>query len=94
MNKLKNSRIDWLITLAPFVIIMILAGVLFAFPNEANDIISKIRYFFGNTVGIYYLLIGISVLAISIFLSFSKYGEVVLGKKMKSQNIHSLYGEV
>ena len=81
MNKLKNSRIDWLITLAPFVIIMILAGVLFAFPNEANDIISKIRYFFGNTVGIYYLLIGISVLAISIFLSFSKYGEVVLGKK-------------
>ena len=58
MNKLKSSRIDWLITLAPFIIIMALAGVLFAFPDASNDIISKVRYFFGNTMGIYYLIIG------------------------------------
>ena len=57
MNKLKSSRIDWLITLAPFIIIMALAGVLFAFPDASNDIISKVRYFFGNTMGIYYLII-------------------------------------
>ena len=80
MNKLKSSRIDWLITLAPFIIIMALAGVLFAFPDASNDIISKVRYFFGNTMGIYYLIIGIGVLVISIFLSFSKYGNVVLGE--------------
>ena len=80
MNKLKSSRIDWLITLAPFIIIMALAGVLFAFPDTSNDIISKVRYFFGNTMGIYYLIIGIGVLVISIFLSFSKYGNVVLGE--------------
>ncbi len=43
MNKLKSSRIDWLITLAPFIIIMALAGVLFAFPDASNDIISKVR---------------------------------------------------
>ena len=48
MNKLKSSRIDWLVTLAPFIIIMALAGVLFAFPNASNDIISKVRYFFGT----------------------------------------------
>ena len=80
MNKLKSSRIDWLITLAPFIIIMALAGVLFAFPDASIDIISKVRYFFGNTMGIYYLIIGIGVLVISIFLSFSKYGNVVLGE--------------
>ena len=39
MNKLKSSRIDWLVTLAPFIIIMALAGVLFTFPDASNDMI-------------------------------------------------------
>lgn len=80
MNKLKSSRIDWLITLAPFIIIMALAGVLFIFPNESNDIIGQVRFFFGDTLGIYYLIIGIGVLLVSVFLSFSKYGNAVLGE--------------
>lgn len=80
MNKLKTNKIDWLITLAPFIIIMALAGVLFIFPNESNDIMGKVRFFFGDTLGLYYLVIGVGVLIISIFLSFSKYGDVVLGE--------------
>ena len=80
MNKLNSKRIDWLITLAPFIIIISLAGVLFAFPNESNIIISKIRYFFGDTVGIYYLIMGVAVLLVSIYLAVSKYGNVVLGE--------------
>ena len=80
MNKLKVNKIDWLITLAPFIIIMALAGVLFIFPNESNDIIGQVRFFFGDTLGIYYLIIGIGVLLVSVFLSCSKYGDVVLGE--------------
>ena len=80
MNKLKVNEIDWLITLAPFIIIMALAGVLFIFPNESNDIIGQVRFFFGDTLGIYYLIIGIGVFLVSVFLSFSKYGDVVLGE--------------
>ena len=80
MNKLKSSRIDWLITLAPFIIIMALAAALFIFPNQSNDIIGQVRFFFGDTLGLYFLVIGVGVLLISIFLSFSKYGDVVLGE--------------
>ena len=80
MNKLQANKIDWLITLAPFIIIMALAGVLFIFPNESNVIIGQVRFFFGDTLGIYYLIIGIGVLLVSVFLSFSKYGDVVLGE--------------
>lgn len=80
MNKLRTNKIDWLITLAPFIIIMALAGVLFIFPSESNDIIGKVRFFFGDTLGIYYLVIGVGVLLVSIFLSFSKYGDIVLGE--------------
>ena len=81
MNKLKSGRIDWLITLAPFIIIMGLAALLFVFPNESNDIIGKVRFFFGDTLGTSYLIIGVGVLLISIFLSFSKYGDIVLGEQ-------------
>lgn len=80
MNKLKSNRIDWMITLAPFILIMALAGVLFIFPEQSNEIIGQIRFFFGDTLGIYYLVIGLGVLLVSAFLSFSKYGDVVLGE--------------
>ena len=80
MNKLKSNKIDWMITLAPFILIMALAGVLFVFPEQSNDIIGQIRFFFGDTLGIYYLVIGLGVLLVSVFLSFSKYGDVVLGE--------------
>ena len=80
MNKLKSNRIDWMITLAPFILIMALAGVLFIFPEQSNDIIGQVRFFFGDTLGIYYLVIGLGVLLVSVFFSFSKYGDVVLGE--------------
>ena len=80
MNKLKSNRIDWMITLAPFILIMALAGVLFIFPEQSNNIIGQVRFFFGDTLGIYYLIIGLGVLLVSVFLSFSKYGDVVLGE--------------
>ena len=80
MKNLKKERIDWFITLVPFCLIMALAGVLFVFPDGSNEIIGNVRFFFGNTLGIYYLVIGLGVLLISIYLSFSKYGNVVLGE--------------
>lgn len=75
----KKGRIDWLITLAPFIIIVALAALLFIFPEGSNKIIGQVRFFFGDTLGIYYLIIGLGVLIISIFLSLTKYGNIVLG---------------
>ena len=75
-----KKRIDWMITLVPFFLITALAVYLFIFPEQANDVISKVRFFFGDTVGLYYLIIGLGVLLVSIFLSFSKFGNIVLGK--------------
>lgn len=75
-----KSRIDWMITMMPFVSIMALAIYLFLFPEQANSIISQVRFFLGDTMGIYYLIIGLGTLIVSIFLSVSKYGDIVLGK--------------
>ena len=65
-----RSRIDWMITLVPFILIMGLAAYLFAFPDEANGVIAQVRFFFGDTMGSYYLLMGLGVLIVSLFLSF------------------------
>lgn len=76
----EKSRIDWMITLVPFILIMGLAAFLFIFPEQANGVIGQVRFFFGDTLGSYYLIIGLGVLIVSIFLSVSKYGDIVLGE--------------
>lgn len=79
-NKPKDkSRIDWMITLIPFILIVGLAVCLFIFPEQANTVISQVRFFFGDTFGSYYLILGLGVLIISLYLAFSKYGDIVLG---------------
>ncbi|MBR2695958.1 MAG: BCCT family transporter [Parasporobacterium sp.] len=80
MNTTSKGRIDWLLTLTPFILIMALAVLLFIFPDGSNNIISKVRFFFGDTMGIYYLIIGAGVLIVSLFLALSKYGNIVLGE--------------
>lgn len=77
MNK---KRIDWMVTLIPFILIVGIAVLLFVLPNESNEIISQVRFFFGDTLGLYYLVIGLAILIISIYLSFSRYGDIVLGE--------------
>ena len=54
--------------------------------------LSQIRYVFGDTFGTYYLVIGLGVFLLSIYVATSKYGNIVLGLKMKNQNIHSSRG--
>ena len=75
-----KGRIDWLITLVPFIIIMGLAALLFIFPEGSNSIISQVRFFFGDTLGIYYIIIGLGVLIVALFLAVSRYGNIVLGE--------------
>lgn len=80
LRKTDHKQIDWMITLVPFALIMGLAVLLFAFPEQSNTVIGQVRFFFGDTMGLYYLVIGLAVLMISIWLSFSKYGDIVLGE--------------
>mgnify|MGYP000389839300 FL=1 len=45
LNSKKEKQIDWMITLLPLIIIVILC-VLFIFkPTQSNEILSQVRYF-------------------------------------------------
>lgn len=78
-NNNEYRGIDWLLTLVPFFLITGLAVYLFLSPAQANLVISRVRFFFGDTLGLYYLIIGLAVFGISLFLAFSRFGDIVLG---------------
>ncbi len=81
-NSIKKEcgKIDWMITLLPLCIVIVLCFLFFFYPEQSNDILGKIRFFFGDTFGSYYLIIGLGIFLLSVFIAFSKYGDIVLGK--------------
>jgi len=78
---IKRNNIDWMITLIPLAFVILLC-IFFAFaPKQSNVILSQIRFLLGDTFGSYYLIIGLGIFIISIYISFSKYGDIVLGNQ-------------
>lgn len=79
MDIKKDKRIDWMITIVPLVIVVSLGVLFFLFPDQSNVVVGKIRYVLGDTIGSYYLVIGLGIFLISIYIAASKYGNIVLG---------------
>lgn len=77
----KRREVDWMITLFPLAIVVGLCVLFFVCPDQSNEILGKIRFFFGDTFGTYYLIIGLGIFLLSIYIAVSKYGDVVLGEK-------------
>lgn len=78
-TKTNTKKIDWMITLVPLFLILSLAVIFFIIPERSNEVLSRIRFFFGDTLGSYYLVIGLGIFIVTMFLAFSKYGNIVLG---------------
>ena len=78
MNK---KKIDWMITIVPLTLIIVLCVLFFFMPEKSNVVLSEIRFFFGDTFGVYYLVIGLGIFLLSFYIALSKYGDIVLGEK-------------
>lgn len=86
MKAKQKGQIDWVITLVPLFLIVFLAILFFVFPEQSNAVVGQVRYFFGDTFGVYYLIIGLGILIVSIYLAGSKYGNIVLGGQDEKPN--------
>lgn len=75
----ERKKIDWMITLVPLGFVIVLSVLFFCLPEASNDVLSRIRFFFGDTFGTYYLVIGLGIFLFSIYIALSKYGNIVLG---------------
>ena len=76
----EHMKIDWMITLVPLAIVVALCILFFIAPEQSNAVLSQIRFSFGDTFGTYYLVIGLGIFILSLYIAGSKYGNIVLGE--------------
>lgn len=75
-----KTRIDWSTAIIPFILVLLLCISFVLFPESSKNILEQIRTLFGDTLGLYYLIIGLGIFLLSLYLAFSKYGSIRLGK--------------
>lgn len=78
-------RLDWVTTLIPFICILALCGLFMAFPEASGRVVSGIRFFLGDELGVYYMLMGLAALICSLYMAFSRFGNIRLGDLKKPQ---------
>ena len=74
-----SGGIDWMLTLMPLILISALCILFYLMPERSNEVLSSIRFVLGDTFGVYYLIIGLGVFLLTLYVAFSKYGSIVLG---------------
>lgn len=79
-KRAEHGEIDWMITTVPLGIVVALCVLFFFMPEQSNAVLSRVRFFFGDTMGIYYLVIGLGFFLLSLFIAGSGYGDIVLGE--------------
>ena len=80
MKKLFKN-IDPATTIIPFVVILACCLVFLIVPESSTAVLAAIRSFIDNKFGLYYLIMGLGVFLISLYIAFSKYGDIRLGGK-------------
>ena len=79
VHRSERQRMDWMITLVPLALIVVLALLFFLWPTESNAVLTEIRGFLGDSFGLYYLVIGLGTAVLSLYIALSRYGRIVLG---------------
>lgn len=92
VDKKLEKNIDLPLILIPSIVIIFLCGVFFLWPTESKGILDLIRSFLGNNMGFYYMIMGISIFTITIYIAFSKYGKIRLGNIDKPQYSNFSWG--
>jgi len=75
----QKGKVDWMITLVPLFLIVGLCLLFFLLPEQSANATSQLFSLFGDTMGAFYLVVGLGVFLVAMFLAFSKYGNIVLG---------------
>ncbi|MFW5669256.1 MAG: BCCT family transporter [Acetivibrio ethanolgignens] len=80
-----REKIDITVLSLPFLSVIGLCIIFVLWPGQAVDGLFVLRGFLGNELGWFYLLIGLGVFLLSMFLAFSNYGKIRLGDSDKPE---------
>lgn len=82
-TKKTGGNINWILTLTPLGIILALFILLMVFPKSSESAIMFLRDLLVNKFGSFYMVFGLGVLLLAIWLAFSPYGKIKLGDMEK-----------
>ncbi|EEX48735.1 BCCT family transporter [Jonquetella anthropi] len=74
-----KSKIDWIATVLPLLVIMGLCAVFMSAPQQSAMILDRVRLFLGDTCGLYYAALGLGIFCVTVFMGISRYGNIRLG---------------
>ena len=78
---MKKLQIDWISMIVPLVGALFLAVLFMLIPEESTIVLDRIRGFLGDDIGVYYILMGLFAFGATMYIAFSKYGQIRLGKE-------------
>lgn len=80
-----KDKIDWFATIVPLVGIVFLCGLFIILPEQSDIFVLTIRGLLGDKGSIYYAALGLGTFLCSLYMAFSRYGTITLGKSDKPQ---------
>lgn len=84
-RKILKDEIDWISMLIPLVGVVGVSILFMLYPEYSSLVLGKIRNFLGDDCGIYYSVLGLCIFICSMYIAFSKYGEIRLGNGERPQ---------
>lgn len=79
------QNLDWVTTILPFGCIALLCCLFTMFSEGSASVLASIRFFLGDELGSYYLLMGLGAVICSLYMAFSRFGSIKLGDVEKPQ---------
>lgn len=83
-NALKKE-LDWFSMLVPLAIVLAVCALFVIFPEESKLALSVVRGFLGDDFGLYYALLGVGIVGCTLYIAFSRFGQIKLGDCEKPQ---------
>lgn len=74
------KKLDKSVILVPTSLILIIGLLITIFPEASTQVIETLRNILGNEFGWYYLMFGLAILGVMLYMAFSKIGKIKLGK--------------
>ena len=83
MKKKLHKQLNLCETILPLVLVVSLCLLFFCFPEDSKAVVGRIRNFLGDEMGVYYILLGCGAVVVSMYMAFSRFGQIRLGKQEK-----------
>ncbi|MGI6439038.1 MAG: BCCT family transporter [Sphaerochaetaceae bacterium] len=85
MNIKLSKQIDWISLVVPLIVVLIISGIFLIFPQQSGSLLGSVRGFLGDEFGLYFGILGLGVFVSTMYIAFSKFGNIVLGATHKPQ---------